>query len=153
MSKANYMDLIMTAISDLQSGSRAEAGATLLSLWDRLESAGSPLEKCTIAHFLADTQDDVAAELRWDLRALEAATGFGDSIDRDPLAPDLASFLPSLHLNVGDAYRRAGDCERAQRHAENGIRRAGALADDGYANTIKAGLDRLRLRLQNSSAN
>jgi len=151
MSKTSYMDRIMAAVSDLQSGMRVEARAALLTLWDQIEESAGPLEKCTIAHFLADTEDDVDAELQWDLRALEAATGYDDCADRDPVAPDLATFLPSLHLNVGDAYRRLGDGDRAQRHAENGLRRAVALADDGYANTIKAGLDRLQSRLQNRS--
>ena len=33
----------------------------------------TPLHRCTLAHYMADTQDDPADELGWDLRALSAA--------------------------------------------------------------------------------
>ncbi len=138
------MDPIMQAVATLQNGDRAGARSALLRLWDE---GGSPLQRCTIAHFLADTEEDAAAELEWDLRALEAATGARDQEDRDAVEPALAGFLPSLHLNVGDAYRRMGQHEFAARHADNGIRRSAALGDDGYGDMVKGGLERLRARL------
>ena len=84
---------------------------------------------------------------RSDLAALEAATGERDEKDRDAVTPELASFLPSLHLNVGDAYRRLADYERARRHAANGLKRADVLPDNGFSTMIKGGLERLQARL------
>ena len=138
------MKEITGAIGILQQGRTQQARELLLRLWNRISQSGAPLQICTIAHFLADTETEATAELEWDLRALEAAIGTRDTDDRDPLDPDLAGFLPSLHLNVGDCYRRLGDHERARLHARHGLNRAGALADGGYGAMIKGGLHRLR---------
>jgi hypothetical protein len=135
---------ISDAIGLLHQGETQRAREALLQMWDRLSPDGEPLQICTLAHFLADTETEVAAELEWDLRALEAAIGTRGTEDRDALSPELANFLPSLHLNVGDGYRRLRDNERAREHALNGLNRAGVLADDGYGNMIKGGLRRLR---------
>jgi hypothetical protein len=141
------MDEIMQAVAKLQRGDRDIARNELLGHWREWQTRGSPLQRCTIAHFLADTEQDVAAELAWDLLALEAATGNKDEHDQDALDPSLADFLPSLHLNVGDAYRRLGDKDRASRHAANGLSRVGSLPEGGYADMVRLGLNRLRTRL------
>lgn len=132
---------VTAAIKMFQQGDQKGARVQLLKLWSR--TGADPAERCAIAHFLADTEADVASELAWDLRALEAATGGVAGEDRDPLTPDLASFLPSLHLNVGDAYRRVGDLLLAERHARCGIARSDALPGDGYGATVRQALDRL----------
>ncbi len=54
---------------------------------------------------------------------------------------------PSLHLNLGDVYRRLGDLELARAHLRLGHGALGALGDDGYARMVKGGLDRLADRL------
>jgi len=146
------MDEIMRAVGELQRGNRDVARSELLRLWRTWEKQGSPLQRCTIAHFLADTEEDAAAELSWDLLALEAATGNKDELDRDATDASLASFLPSLHLNVGDAYRRLGDRVRAARHAANGLSRAGSLADGPYGDMVRSGLARLRTRLNDGGS-
>jgi hypothetical protein len=143
---------IADAIGLLHQGGTQRARELLLQMWDRLSPKGEPLQICTMAHFLADTETEVAAELEWDLRALEAAIGTRDAEDRDALSPELANFLPSLHLNVGDCYRRLGDNERARVHALNGLNRASVLPDDGYGNMIKGGLRRLHERVGAASA-
>lgn len=51
-------------------GDREEARQRLLDLWAEIGEHGDPLHRCTLAHYLADTQDDPADELAWDLRAL-----------------------------------------------------------------------------------
>ena len=111
----------------------------------RVRDAAATLH--TFAHFLADTEEEARAELAWDLLALEAATGDRGAEDREAMAPGLASFLPSLHLNVGDAYRRTGERDLARDHAVIGLRQSAALADYGYGAVIKAGLERLEARL------
>lgn len=140
------MDEVMAAVAVTQSGDHSEGRRQLLRLWNEPGLINSPQQRCIVAHFLADTEKDVTAELAWDLLALESATGEREG-DGNPLLPILAGFLPSLHLNVGDAYRRAGDHGRAWTHVKAGLRWAEALPDDGYARMIKTGLDRLQARL------
>lgn len=138
------MDEIKDAIAQQQSGDVYGGREQLLKLWNQWSAVdGSALQCCTIAHFLADTEQQIEAELEWDLRALEAVTGARDSEDRDPLAPDFEGLLPSLHLNVGDAYLRSHDIDRAQRHAEIGLTRATSLTDDPYGELIRRGLQHL----------
>lgn len=144
------MDEIMCAVATLQRGERANARNELIQLWQEWSERDAPLQRCTIAHFLADTEDDPDEELAWDLRALEVATGSQDQ-NQDAIDPDMAGFLPSLHLNVGDAYRRTGDTLRARRHAKYGLERSARAQHDGYDGAIRAGLERLSDRLLGSS--
>ena len=140
-------DEMMAAVARLQAGERAAARADLLALWSRSEAAPDPYVRSALAHFIADTQDDPEIELEWDLKALAAAVVDSDAEDFAPASPALAAFLPSLHLNVGDAFRRTGDLRQARRHADAGGRAAVALDDDGYGRMIRAGLDRLHASL------
>ena len=55
------MDEIMAAVAMLQRGEREDARGRLLHLWSRLGHDSTPLQRCTLAHFLADTEDDVGA--------------------------------------------------------------------------------------------
>jgi hypothetical protein len=141
------MKAIIDAVGILQRGERQQARALLLQLWEQISPDGAPLKICTMAHFLADTEAELPAELEWDLRALAAAIGTREADDRNAVTPELAGFLPSLHLNAGDCYRRLGDHRRARLHARCGLNRTAALADDGYGSMIKAGLLRLQERL------
>jgi hypothetical protein len=139
------MKEILDAVTIL--GAEKERGrARLLELWEDLAVQGTPVQRCTLGHVLADTETDVASELEWDLRALEAATGSRQAED-DAEARVPESYLPSLHLSVANGYRRLGDVERARRHALVASRHASALADDEYGNIIKGGLRRLQAAL------
>lgn len=144
------MEEIVQAVAALHAGDPA-ARQRLLTIWEEWAERDAPLERCTIAHFLADTEEDPEVELEWDLRALYAATGTRAAEDRQAVDERVKSFLPSLHLNVGDAYRRLGDLDRAKRHAEIGLAHAHTLNDDGYGKTIVAGLERLSSRLATAS--
>jgi hypothetical protein len=137
------VDEILKAVATLQAGEVTKAREQLLDLWERWRETDRALERCTIAHFLADTERMPRDELQWDLVALEAASGSKDRSN----SGQLEGFLPSLHLNAGDAYRRLGDLERARSHAEMGLAHAGSLKDDPYANMTRTGLERLMLRL------
>jgi hypothetical protein len=118
--------------------------ALLLELWEKLSPDGKPLEICSMAHILADGETDVGLELEWDLRALEAATGSREPEDLDTVPPVPTSFLPSMHLSVGECYRRLGDLERARRHVLCAANRIGTLSDDAYGDLIRGGLRRLQ---------
>lgn len=138
---------VVEAVCALHRGETSQGRAMLLTLWRALPPDGERLQACVIAHFLADTEAEVADELEWDLRALEAATGARDTEDgiAGSIVPE--TFLASLHLNVGDAYRRLGDRAQARRYALQALSRIDALPDGGYGATIAAATHRLWARL------
>jgi hypothetical protein len=77
-----------------------------------------------------------AADLMTDERAAQAG-----------VTSPVAGFYPSLHLNLGECYRKLGDLDRAREQLERGQVAVGSLGDDGYGQMIKGGLDRLGERL------
>jgi hypothetical protein len=139
------MKEIGAAIELGQRGERKAALAALTGLW---ADADQPLLRCAIAHAAADLQDDPRDELAWDLHALDAAAAItDDDVAAVGMPGTTAAMLPSLHLNVGEDYRKLGDLDAARRHQELGTAAAPALLDDGYGRMIRGGLDRLRERL------
>lgn len=137
------MKEVAEAVAILHQGDKTGARARLLSLWDRHAANDARLLMCVVAHYLADTEAG-AAELEWDLQALQLATGSREAEDLEPFSPDLESFLPSLHGSVGNGYRQLGDPERARRHVGIAIARMEGLADDAYGQFVRAGLRRLQ---------
>ena len=78
-------------------------------------------QRCVLAHYLADLEDDVADEVAWDERALAA---YGDVCETElaPIGiPSAAGLAPSLHLNLGDGYRRQGRADQARHQLERGL--------------------------------
>ncbi len=93
---------------------------------------------------MADVQDDLHDELLWDLRALAAADLLTDErAARGGVTGPVAGFYPSLHLNLGECYRKLGELDRAREHLDRGRASVNALTNDGYSQMIKTGLDRL----------
>ncbi|MEU0053137.1 hypothetical protein ABZ299_29035 [Streptomyces sp. NPDC006184] len=127
-------------------GDREEARSRFLDLWAEVGEDGAPLHRCTLAHYLADTQDDPADELAWDLRALSAAEELSDGRAAD--GPDsVRGFLPSLHLNLAADYVKLGRTDAARSHLRRARRAASHLSDDGYGTGVRSAISRLELRL------
>ncbi|MCH0540990.1 hypothetical protein I3F58_15710 [Streptomyces sp. MUM 203J] len=128
----------------LHAGDREEARNRFHALWARIGEDGDPLHRCTLAHYMADAQDDPDAELAWDLRALNAARASGDA---RPAARDAAAALralyPSLHLNLAADYLKLGRPDDARVHLRWARGAAGALGDDGYGAGVRASMERL----------
>ena len=101
---------------------------------------GDPLDRVALAHHMADVCDDPAEELEWDLRALAAAGALTDT-------QTARGFYPSLHLNLGEDYRKLGDPAAAREHLALARARLDALCDDDYATGIRLALDGLADRL------
>ncbi|MFK0159582.1 hypothetical protein ACIQVL_38400 [Streptomyces sp. NPDC090499] len=137
-------DAVLTRIGQVvmlhHAGDREEARRRLLDLWAEFGEHGAPLHRCTLAHYLADTQDDPSDELAWDLRALSAA----DEAEEDVR---LRGFYPSLHLNLAADYVKLGRTEAARSHLHHARGTAAALGDDGYGNGVRAAISRLEQRL------
>ncbi|MFF3751996.1 hypothetical protein ACFYYH_16305 [Streptomyces sp. NPDC002018] len=109
-------DAVMTRIGQavmlLHGGDREEARNRFGALWTEIGETGDPLHRCTLAHYMADTQDDPGDELAWDLRALTAADG-----------------------TEGPAGDRHGDGRRDGRGDGDGDGRGGAEAEGGAGRT------------------
>jgi hypothetical protein len=121
-------------------GDRAGAYATFTALWASIGPDGDPLHRVALAHHMADVCDDPAEELEWDLRALAAAGAMTDSATA-------RGFYPSLHLNLGEDYRKLGDVAAAREQLSLARARLDALCDDDYAAGIRLALDGLAERL------
>ncbi|MEV6400498.1 hypothetical protein AB0M39_37930 [Streptomyces sp. NPDC051907] len=146
-------DAVMTRIGQaimlLHGGDREEARNRFGALWSEIGEHGDPLHRCTLAHYMADTQDDPGDELAWDLRALSAAEGLGDerlAQHQEELA--VRAFYPSLHLNLAADYLKLQRLEAARVHLDRARAATDALGDDGYGNGVRAAIERLERRLR-----
>lgn len=62
------------------------------------------------------SREDLHDELDWDLRALEAADPITDErAAQAGVTNPVAGFYPSLHLNMGECYRKFGDRDESPR--------------------------------------
>ncbi|AJE39613.1 tetratricopeptide repeat protein [Streptomyces nodosus] len=145
-------DAVMTRIGQVvmlhHGGDREEARDRFLRLWSEIGEDGDPLHRCTLAHYLADTHDDPADELAWDLRALSAAEELTDGRPAGQAGKvAVRAFYPSLHLNLAADYMKLGRSEAARTHLSRARGAAGVLADDRYGDGIRAAIGRLERRL------
>lgn len=162
-------DAVMTRIGQaimlLHGGDREEARNRFGALWSELGADGDALHRCTLAHYMADTQDDPGDELAWDLRALTAAEGLrtaeapgegggpGEGRGGAPApehrdTPAVRAFYPSLHLNLAADYLKLQRPDSARIHLQRARAAAESLADDGYGGGVRAAIDRLEIRLR-----
>ncbi len=139
-------DEVTAAVARALSGDRTGGRRDLLDLWDRTAPARAA-QRCVLAHYLADLEDDLAAEVAWDERALAAYPDVGETELAAIGIPSAAGLAPSLHLNLGDGYRRQGRADDARQQLDRGVLAVHALSDDGYASMIRGGLERLAERL------
>ncbi|MET9607449.1 hypothetical protein ABZZ17_20670 [Streptomyces sp. NPDC006512] len=157
-------DAVMTRIGQavilLHAGDREEARNRLGEIWSEIGEDGDSLHRCTLAHYMADAQDDPADELAWDLRALTAAEGLGERLPEAPPGPRpgdrperrepqraVRVFYPSLHLSLAADYVKLRRPEAARVHLARARAATGALSDDGYGNGVRAAIARLERRL------
>ncbi|MEU8678147.1 hypothetical protein [Streptomyces sp. NPDC048560] len=137
------------AVMLLHGGDREEARKRFGAIWSELGEDGDALNRCTLAHYMADTQDDPGDELAWDLRALTAADGLADerlAQHRDVVA--VRAFYPSLHLNLAADYLKLHRPDAARLHLDRARNAADVLTDDGYGGGVRAAIGRLEQRMR-----
>lgn len=138
------MDQIHAAAALHHRGDRDGARARFAALWEAIGPDGDPLHRVTLAHFMADVQDDPSQALMWDLRALEAADSLTDQrlkSHHDSLS--LEAFYPSLHLNVAEGYRKTGQLAQARAHIALASEKVAALPEDGLGGYTRRAIARL----------
>ncbi|MET8282075.1 hypothetical protein [Micromonospora sp. NPDC005174] len=133
------MTRIVEAVQLGQTGAAAEARELLTALWDEIGPGGDALHRCTLAHHLADLQDTLDAELRWDERALAAVSELTDErAQRHLPSLEVRAFLPSLYLNLADCHRRLGNPDSAREYLARARAHLAQLPDDPYGEMIRA---------------
>ncbi|MCM2577443.1 hypothetical protein [Streptomyces meridianus] len=128
-------------------GDREEARNRLALLWQEISDNGDAFHRCTLAHYLADMQDDPADELAWDLRALQAAEQASVAGPSHGENPAVRALYASLHLNLAADYARLNRPDEARLHLDMAWRASTALPDDRYAQGVRTAIGRMELRL------
>ena len=142
---------VLEAVEAAQRGDGASARAALERRWEE-SGTDEHAVRCVVAHYLADLQDDLDAEIAWDERALESLPQVRDEDVAGLGIASAAGFAPSLHLNLGDGYLRRGDVDRARQHLDAGTRTLEVLGDDPYGVMIRRGFERLATRIESPDA-
>lgn len=105
-------------------------------------------QRCVIAHYLADLEPDLEAEVLWDELALADYAHVSDG-DLAPVGiAAVRGMAPSLHLNLGDGYLRQGRLAEARAQLVAGRAHQDALGADGYGALIRNGLTALSARIE-----
>jgi hypothetical protein len=146
MRAVTHWDEILAAVGVVLGGDSIQGRRDLRACWADTTEADHA-QRCVLAHYLADLEGSLSAEVEWDERALDAFARVG-ATDLVPVGmPAAACMAPSLHLNLGDGYARQGRRALAHEQLAAGIAALDALPDDGYGAMIRGGLGRLRQRL------
>lgn len=139
---------ILAAVGAALGGDPSQGRRDLHRCWSETTEADHA-QRCVLAHYLADLEEDLAAEVAWDEQALAEFAYISDA----QLAPvgiaTTASLAPSLHLNLGDDYLRQGRPAQARDQLSSGLAALSALPADGYGAMIRQGLADLQDRLAN----
>jgi hypothetical protein len=142
------MQRIATAQELAVAGDREGARAAFAAVWADVGEDGDALHVVSLAHYMADVQDDPRAELEWDRRALRAVERLTDErTGQHHTSLSVRGFLPSLHLNLAADHAKLGDRDAALQHLAAAEAAAPVLADEGYGRMIRGGIDRLRAQL------
>ena len=148
-------DDVMSAIARAQQaaldGERARARHEFAELWERIGPDGDPLHRVTLAHYMADVQDDPNDELEWDQRALAAADALTDDRAKAYHATlAVPGFYASLYLNLAQDYHKLGATKQARENLGSAERASADLPPDGYGDLVRSGIASLRERLSTS---
>ncbi|MFF8959930.1 hypothetical protein [Streptomyces sp. NPDC014894] len=144
-------DAVMTRIGQaamlLHGGDREEARNRFGALWAEIGERGDALHRCTLAHYMADAQDDPGDELVWDLRALAAAESLrAEGAGPEP-APSVRAFYPALHVSLAADYLKLRRPGAARVHLDRARGAMAALGDDGYGRGVRGAVERLEREL------
>jgi tetratricopeptide (TPR) repeat protein len=146
----DIMQRINGAIDLRFSGDQESARHCLAEIWGEIGPTGNPIQLCIVARHLADLQNDLSSELAWDLRALQAADSVTDAHRAALPSIPTNTVYPSLHVNLGEDYRKLGNLGKAHEHlaqAREALAQCGETAgmgpDNEYGKLVCSRLERL----------
>lgn len=122
-------------------GRRDEARSLFLQAWELRQD---DVDACIAAHYLARHQDTLEETLRWNELALTHAIRASSDAIR--------SFFPSLYLNLGKSYEDLQNIPRARELYEHGERWLTDVADGGYGDIVRQGLQNALQRVRQGEA-
>jgi len=125
-------------------GDRMGARARYAELWAEATRAADRYRACVVAHFLAHTYTEPAAQLQWHRRALRAAQATGDE--------RVGPFYPSLHANLAEVYLRLDNLAAARQHLDQAREAAQGLPEAGDRSGVQWLIDRLTQDIERSNA-
>jgi hypothetical protein len=145
-------DEVMAAVTQAQQlallGNRDQARQAFAAIWEQIGPEGDALQRMTLAHYMADLQDDPGVELEWDLRALAAAESLTDERATSYHSTLLVrGFYASLHLNLANDYQKLDRVQDARRHLTLAENATPDLPPDGYGDLVRSGIATLRQQL------
>lgn len=142
------MDKIAAGQQHAVAGDRASAHDQFAELWEQIGADGDPLHVVSLAHYMADVQEDPSDQLDWDLRALRAADQLTDErAQQYHAALAIRGFYPSLRLNLAADYAKLRRPTEAQDHLSKAEATSPDLPDGDYATMIRESIARLRHEL------
>ncbi len=123
-------------------GSKEEAKQLFYQAWDE---AATPFEKFTAAHYVARHQPTAADKLAWDEKCLRIALTIDDET--------MKATYPSLYLNIAKCYEDLNDMQQAGKNYSLASSYATFLANDGYGNMIRSGIEKGLARVKAAAEN
>ena len=106
------------------------------------KEASSDMEKCLSAHYMGRIKADLSDRLDWDNLALEFAMKLPENT--------IATFLPSLYLNIGKNYHDMGLRLKASEFYQLAYSKALILDNDTYGKKIKSNIIKAMEQLLNT---
>lgn len=147
------MSRIMAGVEHGRAGDRERARAILGEAWGQLDPHADPLHIVSLAHYMADVQEDPAAELEWDQRALMAADELTDERAQQYHASlAVRGFYPSLYLNLATDYVKLNDPDTAHTYLAEAEAASPDLPEGEYGDGIRAAIARLHAQLDTETA-
>ena len=122
-------------------GRRDEARSLFLQAWELRQD---DVDACIAAHYIARHQETPEETLRWNELALTHAIRASSDAIR--------SFFPSLYLNLGKSYEDLQNIPRARELYEQGERWLTDVADGGYGDIVRQGLQNALQRVRQGEA-
>lgn len=96
------------------------------------KEATNDMEKCLSAHYMGRIKADLSDRLNWDNLALEYAMNLPENT--------IATFLPSLYLNIGKNYYDMGLRLKACEYYQLAFSKALILDNGPYGKKIKSSI-------------
>ena len=137
---------IQNAISVSQTGDKEQA--TILFNKIKPLLGLDPLHNCIFSHYMADIQSELKDELYWDLRSLEFLERLTDErLKEFNNNLSVKSLYASIYLNIAEDYRKNNMYDLSTKYINLAEKSSICLEQDGYANMIKNGIQRLKEKL------